>query len=254
MVRIDRAGHVLRILLDRPQAGNALDLEMSSELLAAWRRLRDEDDLWVALLTATGDRFCVGADLKRLPRQLAERRGRGLGMPETVFSDLSLDKPVVCAINGDALGGGLELALMCDIRVAARGAQLGAVEARWGVMPAGGATQRLPRLLGLGPAAHLLLLAEPVDADSALKLGLIHQVVERDDLEGTAAALVGRLLRNGPLALRAIKRALMASQELPLSAGLEVESREAVALLGSGDAAEGMNAFAERRAPAWTGS
>lgn len=254
MVRTERIGHVLRILIDRPQAGNALDLEMSSALLAAWWRLRDDDDLWVGLLTATGDRFCVGADLKRLPRQLAERRARGLGMPETVFSDLSLDKPVVCAINGDALGGGLELALVCDIRVVARGAQLGAVEARWGVMPAGGATQRLPRLLGLGPAAHLLLLAEPVDADEALKLGLVHQVVERADLESAASAHVSRLLRNGPLALRAIKRALLASQELPLSAGLDVESREALELLGSGDAAEGMRAFAERRAPAWTGN
>jgi enoyl-CoA hydratase/carnithine racemase len=254
-VDVSAEGRVLRIRLNRPQARNCLDWETLEELHAAVVRLRDDNDLWVGVVTGTGDEaFCTGADLKKLPMQIAEKQAAGISVPETLMTGLDPGKPLVCAINGDALGGGLEIALACDLRICADHAKLGLPEARWSLIPAGGGTQRLPRLIGATRALELMLTATPVSAEQALSWGLVNQVVPSADLANASAAMVERLLAVGPLASRAIRRLVREGADLPLVESLAQEAAAATVLMQSADAAEGVTAFAQRRPPAWTGA
>src|SRR5207245_2480497 len=149
--------------------------------------------------------FCVGADLKRLPTEVASHAAIGRGLPPTPLSGLELTKPVICAVNGDALGGGFELALGFDLRIAAEGARFGFPEARWSLVPAGGGTYRLPRLIGAARTLELMLTGEPISAWQALGWGLVQRVVPAEDLEAATERLVEAILQVGPLAARAIK-------------------------------------------------
>lgn len=253
-IDVKSADHVLRITLNRPEDHNALDWDMLEGLSAGLDRLEQDDDLWVGVLTGVGDRsFCAGADLKRLLPQVVAKQAAGIGVPPTMLTGRLIDKPLVCAINGDAFGGGLELALGCDIRIIADRAQLGLPEGRWGFVPAGGGTRRLPELIGQGRALEMMLTAQPITAATAHDWGLVHRVVPGDALVEVTDKVVGDLCAIAPLAARAMKRLVLGAGQGALEAGLSEEQAAVAELRESRDVAEGLSAFMERRTPEWQG-
>lgn len=251
-VRTEVAGRVLRITLARPAVGNALDWESLEALSSALVRLDADEELWVGVLTGSGGKaFCVGADLKKLPGQAAAHAQRGIPVPSTLLSGHVPVKPVVCAMNGDALGGGLELALGCDLRLAADHASMGLPEAVWSLVPAGSGTWRLPHAVGSSRALALMLQGTTISAATACSWGLLCAVVPADRLEEETAAVVERILRCGPLATRAIKRLVADASTTSLPVAIRAEQAALAALQATRDAQEGIAAFAERRVPAW---
>ena len=244
---------VVRITIDRPEALNALDPAHNDALAAAFARFRDDPAAWVAIVTGGGERaFSAGADLKALIPARAEsvRAGEGIG---TTFAGITRGftcwKPLIAAINGYAVGGGLELALCCDLRVAAEHARFGLPEVKWGIIPGAGGTQRLPRAIGLGRAMELLLTGELIDAAEALRIGLVNRVVPLPELLPAARALAEVIVQRGPLAVRAAKQAALEGLDGPLDAGLALETRLSEELLRTADSREGLRAFAEKRPP-----
>jgi E-phenylitaconyl-CoA hydratase len=249
----EKSEHIATVTIDRPDALNAIDPTTNDELIETWAGVRDDPDVWVAILTGAGDRaFCAGADLKELIPELG-RRSRTGTLDAFNFGGITrgfdCPKPLIAAINGFALAGGLELALACDIRIAVEHARFGQPEVRWAIIPGAGGTQRLPRAIGLSAAIELILTGRQIDAPEALRLGLVHRVVRGPDLQTETRALAESLLANGPLALRAAKRAALAAYDLPLAQGLDLELRLFGDVLRSEDAIEGPQAFAEKRAP-----
>jgi enoyl-CoA hydratase len=239
-------GRVLVITLNRPHVRNAIDSALSLGVLDALARLDADDDLRVGVLTGTGGSFCSGMDLKAFARS---------GLPEgvdTIFRD-GCRKPLVAAIEGVAVGGGLELALIADLIVAANNATFGSPEVRFGLFPGGGALLRLPRHLPQSLVAELALTGEPLTADAALTHGLIVRMCEPGRAVDVALELAASIARNAPLGIDAVKRMLR------LAPGRTEEElwpaqRELVdAVFHSEDAQEGARAFSERRAPEWTG-
>jgi len=246
-------GHIATITLDRPEALNAIDREMNAQLAETWRRFDADDEAWVGILTGAGDRaFCAGADLIDLiPDATAQARAGGL----TEFNfggntrDFQTWKPCIAAINGFALAGGLEIALACDLRIAVPRARFGLPEVRWAIIPGGGGTQRLPRLIPAAKAMELILTGKQIDAEEALRIGMITELVEPERLMPAARELAEALLQNGPLALRAAKQAVLQGLDGTLDEGLKLELGLFGELLLTEDADEGPKAFAEKRAP-----
>ena len=257
----EREGPVLLITMDRPDARNALNLAMREALIDTWREFRDDSDLRVAILTGAGEAsFCAGADLKEIGSHYAamspiERRERGEYEPGFggLTRNLDVGKPVIAAINGHCLAGGLELALASDIRIAAEHATFGLTEVRWGLLPGGGGTQRLPRLVPLGLALEVLLTAQPIDAGRALAAGLVNQVVAADKLLEAAREMAGHIAANAPLAVQAGRAAALRGLHLSLDDGLRLEQFYAEPLRQSEDVQEGLKAFAEKRPPRFVG-
>ncbi|MBI2890562.1 MAG: enoyl-CoA hydratase/isomerase family protein [Nitrospirae bacterium] len=260
-VGFELRGRVAVITLDRPEAMNALNLAMRRELNERWAEFRDREDLWVAVVTGAGEKaFCAGADLKELGefyRSLtpSERRARWEVEPALggITHNLDVWKPIIAAINGHCLAGGLELALACDIRIASENATFGLTEVQWGIIPGAGGTQRLPRLVPFGRALEMLMTAEKIDAAEAFRLGLVNRIVKRDELLPAAMALADRICRNGPLAVRLVKEAAWRGMEMPLSEALRLEQFLADYARQSEDAQEGPRAFAEKRPPVFKG-
>jgi len=247
---------VVTITMNRPEAMNSIDPETHRELIEAWIRFRDDPDAWVAILTDAGDKaFSAGADLKKLiPRAFGPGgtdRGRGhndygLG---GITRGLEIWKPLIAAVNGHALAGGLELALACDLRVAAEHATFGLTEVRWAIMPGAGGTQRLPRTVPLGKAMEMILMAGSVTAQEAHRIGLVNTVVPLAELIPTARRWAQTICERGPLAVRAAKEAIVRGLSLPLADGLRLEAFLSGTLRGTEDAIEGPKAFAEKRKP-----
>ncbi|OFZ99591.1 MAG: hypothetical protein A2Z64_08550 [Betaproteobacteria bacterium RIFCSPLOWO2_02_67_12] len=260
-IRIERRAAVLVVTIDRPEARNALDRAMSRALSEAWTQYREDAALRVAVLTGAGEAsFCAGADLKEIGdyyRSMSpiERRERGEREPGLggITRNLDPGKPVIAAINGHCLAGGLELALACDLRVAAEHATFGLPEVRWGLMPGAGGTQRLPRAIPLAVAAEMILTAQPIDARRACEIGLVNRVVPAARLMDEALALARRIASNGPLAVQAARAALYRGLHLPLEEGLRLEQFYAEPLRASEDVQEGLRAFVEKRVPEFTG-
>jgi E-phenylitaconyl-CoA hydratase len=261
-LRVEREGPILVITIDRPAARNALDRQSSTELNAAWRELREDGSLRVAVLTGAGDKaFCAGADLKEIrswygsmspiERREHAERAPGLG---GITRNLDPSKPVIAAINGHCLAGGLELAMACDVRVAAAHASFGLPEVKRGIMPGAGGTQRLPRMVPMGLALELLLTGDAIDAETALRIGLVNRVVPAEALLDEAKALALRIAKNAPLAVQTARAAALRGAHLPLHEGLRLEQMLAEPLRGTDDAAEGIAAFVEKREPEFKGS
>jgi enoyl-CoA hydratase len=264
-LRIEVREGIALFTLDCPAQRNAATPEIMVRLSQAWREFRTRAEWRVAIVTGTGERsFCAGADLKRsLPlssgaaepqdeweRQLvADRRC----FTDWTLFDFELDKPVISALNGDALGGGCELMLASDLRIAAAGVQIGLVEPRRGLVPGGGGVQRLPRQLPRAIALELLLTAEPIAAERALQLGLLNRLVPRERLLDEALALARNVASNGPLALAAIKRTLRLTECMPIDAALRAGQELLLPVFSSADAEEGRRAFLEKRPPRWSG-
>jgi len=256
-VLYEKRGRVAYVTINRPEALNAIDPQTNEELTAAFADFRDDPDLWVAILTGAGDRaFCAGADLKALiPYLTALAREEKL----TEFSLGGITrgfrcwKPIIAAINGYALAGGLELALACDLRVAAEHARFGQPEVRWALIPGAGGTQRLPRAMPLARALELILTAGQIDAHEALRLGLVNRVVPGSEVMEEAERLAATLLEMGPLALRLAKQATLQGLDMSLDDGLNLEMTLFRQALLSDDAIEGPRAFAEKRPPRYQG-
>jgi enoyl-CoA hydratase/carnithine racemase len=252
----EKRDHVAYVTINRPDRRNAIDPATSHELKAAFEGFKADDDAWVAILTGAGDQaFSAGADLVAMSAALS---GGGEGVPMNVpFGGITRAyecwKPIIAAINGYCLAGGLEIALSCDIRVAADHAQFGLPEPKRAIIPAAGGTQRLPRSVPLAFAMELLLTGDRFDAQTALRFGLVSRVVPQAELMATAETIAGRILECGPLAVRAIKQAVLRGREMSLEDGLRLEGQLAGPIFGTEDAREGPRAFAEKRKPAYKG-
>jgi E-phenylitaconyl-CoA hydratase len=234
---------------------NSIDPETQIELRAHWARIREDDGVRVVILTGAGERaFCTGADLKKTmpPAENYASLAFGRGDPD-FSSQIATDKPVICAINGYALGGGLELALACDIRIAAEHARLGLPEVRVGTIPGDGGTQRLPRTIGRSDAMLLLLTGDHIDAAEALRLGIISRVVPYARLRAEAEEIASRIAANAPLSVRAIKRLVMQGLEQPLGTAIAQERLTWGVLRDTDDRIEGRRAFQEKRKPVYRG-
>lgn len=249
----DLGGGIHRIRLNRPERLNALSLDSVVALKAcvadaSTRRAR------VLLVQGTGRAFCAGADLKeRVGMDLAGKLAHNAGIRAAIDALAAARCVTVAVLNGLALGGGTELALACDLRIAAAGVSLGLTESRIGAFPGAGGTQRLPRVVGVSRALQLMLTGEPVGSEYALRIGLVNEVVPGPELEARALALATLLASRSATASAVIKRLVHEGIELPLQAALQLERAALPEILGSDDYAEGLAAFAEKRAPRFTG-
>ena len=242
----EKRGRIAWLTLNRAEAGNALNLLLANELEEACRKINEDDEIWVVVLTGVGEVFCRGNEPGELTRGLDELE---LLPPSGLASKAiaSLATPVIVALNGDALGGGLELALAGDIRLAAKGARFGFPEISKGLIPGGGGTQRLPRIVGRGKALELILTADLISAEQAHHLGLVSQVTPADELQAETDKLAQKLASKGPIALRYAKEAINKGLDLSLEQGLRLEADLHVILQSTHDRAEGIKAFLEKR-------
>jgi E-phenylitaconyl-CoA hydratase len=247
---------VALVTLNRPEAMNAIDPESNAQLLQIWDELSRNENVRVLVLTGAGERaFCTGADLKKTmpPTESAARQLYGDSGAASNFGTLQTHKPVIAAINGFALGGGLELALLADIRICSDNAQFGLPEVRVGSIPGAGGTQRLIRAIAQSDAMRLLLTGERIDAYEALRIGLVSRVVPREALSDAALGWARLMAANAPLAMAAAKRLAVTGRELSLPAGLELERQAFGLLRDTEDRLEGRRAFGEKRAPVFRG-
>ncbi len=247
-----RDGVILWLTLDEPGALNAFDPESMAALAKAWERLRDDDSLKVAVVTGAGERaFSVGSNLKTfIPRlQSGEMNPRDNQEAYMKGSLGPVFKPVIAAVNGDCLGGGMELLTCTDLRLSVPAARFGQPECRWGVYPGGGGTTRLPRQIAYVHAMDILLTGRLLAAAEALSIGLINQIVEREQLEAEAMTLARTVAGNGSLAVQRIKEAVWRQADMPLAEAYELESQLGEDVFRSDEAREGLAAFAEKREP-----
>jgi methylglutaconyl-CoA hydratase len=255
LLRIETGeGGAVRVILDRPEAKNALSRALNLELARVAGALGADPAVRAVLLTGAGDAFCAGADLK-------ERRGVAAADSGPFIDAISgairawaeMPKATIALLNGAAFGGGLELALACDFRLAAESAVMGLSEVRLGIMPGAGGTQRLARLVGVARAKELVLTGRRIDAARALAIGLVSQVVPAGELERAGQELAAELAACAPLSVAMAKRAIDEGVDLPMPDALALERRYYDVTLMSEDRNEGLRAFAEKRPPRFTG-
>ena len=254
VVRVDREDAIVIVTIDRPETRNALDAAARAELTTALQTADADDTVYAIILTGAGDRaFASGADIAELGRRTPGEQ-REVMRDGSVFGVVDrLRTPIIAAINGYCLGGGLELALACDIRIAADSAKFGQPEVALGLIPGGGATQRLPRIVGTGEALRLILTGEAIDATEALRIGLVSEVVTLDELHQRAYAIAESIAGRGPVAVRAAKAAVRAALDLPFDEGLALERSLFERCFASEDKLEGIRAFLEKRPPIFPG-
>ncbi|HEX6765392.1 MAG TPA: enoyl-CoA hydratase-related protein [Polyangiaceae bacterium] len=255
-VRVERRGAAAIVTLDRPDQRNALSRATVLELGREGAALAADDAVRAVVLTGSGDKaFCAGADLKERATMTDDAVREMLALYASEFAWLERSPfPVVAALNGAALGGGLELALACDFRVAAPHAVLGLPETSLGVIPGAGGTQRLPRLVGYSKALELVLLGTRVGADEALAMGLVNRVAPAGvSVVEDALSWLAPIVDGAPVAQRAALYALRAARERPLADGLELERKAYETCLASEDRREALAAFAEKRKPVFRG-
>lgn len=253
---IEDRGAVRHITLNRPDKLNALNRATLSELLAAFEAAAADVAVRVVVLTGAGPKaFVAGADIAEMnglsPVQARDFSRLGQRLMRRIET---LGKPVLARINGFALGGGLELAMACHLRIAAEGAKLGQPEVNLGLIPGFGGTQRLLRLCGRGPALELCLLGSPIDAGRARELGLVTRVVPADQLDAEVEALAGQLANAAPQALRGVLDAVVLGGEAPLDTGLDYETQAFALAFSTDDMKEGTGAFLARRKPDFRGN
>ena len=237
------------ITLNRPDTMNALSKGLLEELDKTLEEIRKDDRIRSVIIIGSGRAFSAGNDLSEPVTTEAEMRGR-MELGQNVFDKIeTFDKPVIAAINGYALGGGLELAAACDIRIAADNAQLGNPEVNIGLIPSWGGCVRIPKLIGRAKAAQIILMGERIDAKEAERIGLVNKVVKPDELKSTAIYSAGTLATRAPIAIRLAKNILAKSMEISMKEGNKMMTEGGVTCSKSEDIAEGIAAFFEKRTP-----
>jgi crotonobetainyl-CoA hydratase len=250
----EKQDRIAIITINRPEVRNAVDPETIDELTRAWAEFRDDPKMWVGIITGTGDRaFSAGFDLSTLGTAFqGEEPMAGHGrIWYGLTKGLELWKPTIAAINGYAVGGGLELALACDLRIAAEHATFGLPEVRWNLIAAGGGLARLPRAIPLAKAMEIILLGERMSAQEALQYGLINKVVPLEELMATAIQWANRICENGPLAVRASKICALKGLDTNLEDAMRLDEYFIMQLFSSQDIKEGPVAFLEKRKPVY---
>lgn len=253
-ILLERDGAVAVVTINRPEKRNALNTRVRAEIVAALDELRADDSARVVVFTGAGEKaFVAGADIGEFAeRTPLEQREAMTG--RRVFDEVAaFPKPTLAMINGFCLGGGCELALACDVRIASDAVRLGQPEINLALIPGGGGTQRLPRVVGMGQAMRLVLSGEIIDAAEALRIGLVDVVHPAAELRERTLELARTMAAKSPVALRMAKAAVRAAAEMPLSAGLAYETELFVTCFASEDRAEGVAAFLEKRAPEFRG-
>lgn len=259
-IEFERRGPVALLTINRPEAMNALDFAANEALIDAWTRIRDDREIRAAVLTGAGDKaFCAGADLKTYTMSYARQdagdiravtNGPGFG---GITRSFELYKPIVAAVNGYCISGGLEIALACDVRLASPNAVFAHQDVRWGFHPCDGGTQRLAWIVGLGRALELILSGDRIDAEEAFRIGLVNHVYPQARLVDEALRLAERIASRAPLAVQAAKEIVLRGLGRPLEDGLRLESFSFYQLKDTEDLAEGTRAFAEKRQPVFKG-
>jgi enoyl-CoA hydratase len=262
---VEKSDGVMILTMNRPEAGNSLSPQMLVKMAEAWYEFRDTRDLRVAILTGTGEKdFCAGGDLKlTMPLVTGARKpedewdhklvGNFTLFTDAILRGFELYKPVIVAVNGNALGGGTEMTNACDLRIAAEHATFGTPEAKVGLLPGGGSISRLPRQIPYAKAMEILLIGDPINAREALQLGLLNYVVPKEELMNKALELARKLADNGPLAIRKIKEGVVRTSGVPLHEALKIEDEVSAVVMMSKDAREGPRAFKEKRKPRFSG-
>ena len=252
----EREDHITTITINRPEVHNCINNETNLELQDAWKAFRDDEDAFVAIFTGAGDKaFVAGADINELRAIGSAADGAAFARrgQDTLFKIENLDKPVIVAINGYALGGGCELAMACDIRIAADTAKLGQPEINLGIIPGYGGTQRLPRLVGKGRAKWLILTGDMITAQEALRIGLVDMVVPAAQLMDKAKELAKTIAGKAPLAVAWAKRSINIGSETDLVTACAYEASQFGLVCGTEDRIEGTSAFLEKRPPRFQG-
>lgn len=251
----EKEGHIATFTINNPEVLNALSPAAVAEWTDALIDFRDDKNLWVGIITGAGEKsFCTGLDLRSAGPGSGGGGGEGRPAPqETLVRGLKLWKPLIAAINGYAFGGGLEIALACDIRIAADTAQLGLTEVTLGLIPGWGGTQRLPRLIPFSAAAEMLIMGKRITAQEALEVRLVHEVVPLKDLMAKAKERAEKICQSAPLAVAAVKEAMIRGASMTLEEGLALESEVGAKVLASKDFTEGRKAFMEKRKPEYKG-
>jgi len=246
---------IATLTANRPDKLNALNGRLIGELGEAIEEAQSRDDVAAVILTGAGRAFIAGADISELAGLSAVEGKRLARRGQEIFRRFETSpKPTVAAVNGFALGGGCELAMACQIRIAAEGAKFGQPEVKLGLIPGYGGTQRLPRLVGRGRALQLLLTGEMIDAPEAFRIGLVNRVVAADQLLPAAVTMIQQMLMNAPLGLAACIDVVDRGQEMPLDDALALEATQFGVLVTTKDTAEGTHAFLEKRPPRFTGA
>ncbi|UCC63504.1 MAG: enoyl-CoA hydratase/isomerase family protein [Anaerolineae bacterium] len=255
-ILVERKENYAVITLNRPQALNALNRALMAELDAAVDELAADGDIGAVILTGAGERaFAAGADITEFNSMPSASAAAGFSLlGQAVLNKIErLSKPIIAAINGFALGGGCELAMACDVRLAADTARLGQPEINLGIIPGYGGTQRLTRLVGRGMAKLLCLSGDHITAEKALRIGLVDKVVPAADLLAEAETLAAKLASKAPVAVAAIKQAINVGADGTLADGLAFEAAQFGLVFDTEDRVEGVNAFLEKRRPTWQG-
>lgn len=250
----ERRGAVAILTLNRPEKRNALNSELRGALLGALDKIASDASVRAIVLTGAGDKaFVAGADIGEFEGRTPVDQYRAMKQP-TIFEAMErIAKPVIAAVNGFCLGGGMELALACDIRIASSAAKFGQPEVNLGIIPGGGGTQRLPRIVGLGSAMKMILSGDMVDANEALRIGLVEEVVAPDQLMTRAVALAEMIASKSPVAVMAAKEATRAALSMSLAEGMKVETALFQLCFASEDKIEGVRAFMEKRQASFPG-
>ena len=250
LVLLQKSDHIARITLNRPDANNYLNLQMGQEMDDICRQINQDNDIYVVIITGAGNIFCGGNELEKA---FQSGRKQSRSDEETVkkynvaLGVASIEKPVIAAVNGDALGQGLELALACDVRIASQKAHFGFPDVALGLIPSDGGTQRLPRIIGRGKALELILTAEIINAAEALEIGLVTKVVPAESLNAEVDTLVKAIAAKAPISLRYIKEAINKGLDLTLEQGLRLEADLYFLLHTTADRTEGIKAFQQKR-------
>ena len=264
LVEYQVQGHVAVITLNRPQAKNAINPEVAVRLFDAWNSVRDDEQVRVAVITGTGDCFCAGADLGQLIPLVSGARKPENEWDERVLANGQItsgallrnfnpEKPVIAAINGHAIAGGMELVQGTDIRVASASARFGVQEVKWAIFPAGGSTVRLPLQVGFAKAMELMLTGDLIDAEAALDCGFLNYVMAPDQVSAKAIEIAEKIAANGPIAVKAIRKSARECLGLPEAEALAHESTISGPVFQTEDAREGPLAFMQKRKPVYKG-
>jgi enoyl-CoA hydratase/carnithine racemase len=253
LVLMQTSNHIAQITLNRPNQKNEINLQMGQELDEICGRINQDNDIYAAIITGAGEFFCGGSERqkpgKNQPRGEAETALRY----NAAASVAAIEKPVIAAINGDAIGDGLELALACDVRIAAQNASFGLPEIEEGLIPADGGTQRLPRIIGRGKALEMVLTGEIIGAAEALENGLVTKVLPPESLAAEVEALAKAMAAKAPVSLRYIKEAINKGLDMTMEQGLRLEADLYFLLHTTGDRTEGIKAFQQKRPPEFKG-